>query len=186
MVYSADSYFSSTQIPDTWNTLEDFINWYMDSKMPLMIPWDAKVMCTDDATAICIFKKPPYQIELYIIHPNQTIPPHSHPDMEVITMVLGGGKLYKPGFEHLNCGKEWGKLTDKLVFPQTHGGKFTDYSDGYVLLSFEKWLNNTELTSASVQWAGETAGPIHDKLILKHNPSSLIKEGYAVSKVNNV
>ena len=180
--YSASEYFASISIPETWASLEEFIEWYMNAKMPMIVPWDAKVMRTDDATAISIFRHYPYQVELYLIHPNQTIPVHSHPDMEVITMVLGGGKLYKPG-EYLNCGKEWGKLTEKLVFPDEHGGKFTDSADGYVLLSFEKWLNNKNISSASVQWKGHTAGPVHDQLIMKHDPSSLIESGYADSTI---
>ena len=51
-------YFKEVTIPDSWETIEDFTNWYLAQRMPLMIPWDAEVIRTDDATAICIFRKP--------------------------------------------------------------------------------------------------------------------------------
>jgi len=177
-------YFSQIKIPDTWDSLEDFVEWFMDSRMPIMVPWDANVIQTDDATALCIFRKPPYQVELYLIHPNMTIPVHGHPEMEVITVVIGGGKLHNPGA--YNCSSAWGYMSPKLTEGNVHGGTDTNDLGGYLLLSFEKWPENTTITSAAIQWKGTTAGPIHDMLIEKHHPNALKKPGYAdVSEIKN-
>ena len=180
--YKATEYFSDLQIPETWDTIEDFVEWYMQSKMPLMIPWDAEVIRTDDATAICIFKKPPYMIELYLIHPGMSIPYHAHPDMEVITMSLGGGSMAPKN--EVNTSVVWGETANKLNSNEYHGGEtFIRVGNGYSLLAFEKWLDPEYMISAAIQWKGQSAGPIQEKLVTdrfakKYNKDVTIKPGF--------
>lgn len=153
-------------IPETWSTLEDFVAWYMANGKPICVPWNAKTIRTDDATAMCIFRKGNYQVEMYLIHPGYDIPSHSHPDMEVITVSMGGGGIF--GNERLLYGTSVNAgQTSKIVPGQYHGADITKHGDGFMLLSFEKWLNGIEPTSAAIQWDGPTAGPIHDALIGK-------------------
>ena len=64
--FESNDFFKDLQIPDDWVTLEDFVNWYMESKIPIMIPWNAKVIRSDDAVAISIFRKGQYQVEFYL------------------------------------------------------------------------------------------------------------------------
>jgi hypothetical protein len=173
-----EKYFADLQIPDTWNTIEDFVDWYMNSKMPIMIPWDAKTTMTDDATAICLFRKPPYQIEMYIIHPNKTVQTHAHPGLDVITMILGGGKTTTKSVTGVST--SWGYISENLKQGETHAGQVRSRNnDGYVILSFEKWPDGVEMTSAAIRWTGKTAGPMHDALIQSHYPNALQEEGYA-------
>ena len=171
-------YFSSIEIPETWPDVASFTDWYFDVRMPLMIPANASVTRTDDATAICIFKKPPYQIEMYIIHPKMMIPTHAHPDVEIVTAILGGGKIWRS--TNVGTSASWGIVSQILKSGEYHGGPhLSALSEGYVLLSFEKWPDNAEITSAAIQWKGPTAGPIHDELIRKRSPCSYKREGYA-------
>ena len=37
-------YFKHIAIPEDWDNLEDFVDWYITQRMPMMIPWNAKVM----------------------------------------------------------------------------------------------------------------------------------------------
>ena len=182
-VYNPVDYFKNLTIPDTWDTLEDFVKWYMeDAKMPLMVPWDAEVIRSDDATAICIFRKPPYMIELYLIHPAMVIPYHAHPNMEVITMTLGGGSM-SPKTD-ANTGRNWGVVHPILQPGEYHGGEtFPMAGNGHALLAFEKWLDGTEMTSAAIQWRGVSAGPIQEKTVVdryikRFNRSALVKPGF--------
>jgi len=177
---NASDYFSDIQIPDTWDTLENFVDWYMSARMPMMIPWDSAVRQTDDATTICLFKKPPYQVEIYLIHENQSIPLHGHPGIEVITMLGAGGRLWLPSDTSLSLGSSWGSLSSKLQGDEVHGGNtWSKLSDGFCLYSFEKWPSDIKMTSAAIQWKGSTAGPIHDALISKHYPGAVTSPGYA-------
>jgi hypothetical protein len=152
------------KIPETWGSLLEFMTWFMNSGKPMLIPVDAETIRTDDATAITLFRKGAYQVELYLIHPGYTIPVHSHPGMEVITMYLGGGALDETN-PRFGTSASAGK-TSRTLEGEYHGGQPTDHGKGFALLSFERWLHDGAIpTSAALQWKGSTAGPVHDALI---------------------
>jgi hypothetical protein len=177
----AEDYFKHIQIPDDWDSLEDFVDWYCDQRMPLMIPWDARVIRSDDAVAICLFRKGNYQVEFYIEYPNMYIYKHSHPRMEVITMTLGGGSNWPTVPDSTtNTSNIWGGLAIKLADGNYHGGDGnSETGNGFALLAFQRWDNPSEMTSAAVQWKGGTQGDIQSDLIKSHFPNALIQEGYA-------
>jgi hypothetical protein len=177
----AEDYFKQIEIPDDWASLEDFVDWYCNQRMPMMIPWNANVIRSDDAVAICLFRKGNYQVEFYIIYPNMHVHNHSHPRMEVITMNLGGGGTWKPNEGSMtNTGSTWGGISTKLVNGAYHGGDVqTDTGNGYVILAFQRWDNSEEMTSAAIQWKGQLQGEYQKELIKSHFPNALIREGYA-------
>lgn len=161
-------YYKDISIPDDWDTLEEFVDWYVESKMPLMPPWNAEVIRSDDAVAICVFKKGRYQVEFYLEYPRMTILSHSHPRMEVIIIELGGGGLYGKD-EKTNVSKSWGKIQKKLLAGEYHGGDTSmNLGKGYCTLAFQRWENPEEMVSAATQWKGEIHGPIQADLIKKH------------------
>lgn len=185
----AADYFKDVQIPDDWNTLEDFIDWYCDQRMPMMIPWDANVIRSDDAVAICLFRKGHYQVEFYIEYPKMYIYKHSHPRMEVITMTMGGGGTWPPvPNSKTNTSHTWGGLTTKLAAGNYHGGDSdAGTGNGFVILAFQRWDNPEEMTSAAVQWKGQLQGEYQAELIRSHYPDAYIRKGYAdISKKMSV
>jgi hypothetical protein len=176
--YNPIEYFAQLTTPDSWQTIEDFVDWYMQSGQPLMIPWNAEVIASDDATAICIFRKAPYQVELYLVHPSIVIPVHAHPEMESIVVSIGGGCLGT----RLDNGMSsiWGFKGNKIQGEQTHGGQGFGFSPkGYAMLTFQKWPEGVPLTSAAVHWKGDTAGPKQDAIIKKHHPQAVAIPGFA-------
>lgn len=177
----ASDYFKDVVIPDDWDTLEDFVNWYCDQRMPMMIPWNANVIRSDDAVAICLFRKGNYQVEFYIEYPNMYIYKHSHPRMEVITMTMGGGGNWKPTENSTtNTSHVWGALTSKLTNGNYHGGDSQGGTgNGFVILAFQRWENPEEMTSAAVQWKGQLQGDIQANLIKSYYSDSFIRDGYA-------
>lgn len=176
--YNSTEYFSGMPIPDSWDTLEDFVDWYLEQRMPLMVPWDAEVIRSDDAVAICIFRKGNYQVEFYLEYPNMYIRPHAHPRMEVITMDLGGGKLGPR--EQNGVSKIWGQSFSKLLAGEFHGGDATtSTTKGFVTLAFQRWENPEEMTSAAVQWKGELQGPYQEELIKRKKPNAEVISNYA-------
>lgn len=152
-------------IPSTWENVQQFAIWYMNARMPFLIPFDAEVFRTDDATSITVFRKSDFQVELYLHSPGYAIKPHCHPDVDVVTMTLGGGK---------NCGEAHpvhgtGVNIGRMNFTpagEYHQSTNTDH-DGFAVLAFQHWKNGLvkRKASAAVQWEGVTAGPIHDALI---------------------
>jgi len=157
--------YPGLKIPDTWDTIEEFVDWYMKAGKPIMPPWDAETVRTDDATAMCIFRKGKFQVELYLIHPGYDVQQHCHPNMEVITVVMGGGGVCGEQNTLYGTSRNAGR-TVKIVDGEWHGGEKTDHGTGFMLLSFEHWLEG-EPTSAAKRWGGRTAGPIHDELLAK-------------------
>jgi hypothetical protein len=172
-------YFASINIPDNWDTIEEFTDWYFNTRMPMMIPWNAGVMQTDDATAMCIFRKGHYQVELYLILAGMQVKQHAHPGVEVITVYLGGGNYLGTKSTH-DISKHWGTIYKKLANGEYHGSdEISKKSTGYAILAIQKWDNIDEMSSASIQWRGNTAGPIQEELIRKHRPNALVNSGYA-------
>lgn len=156
--------YPTLKIPETWDTLEEFVDWYMKERKPLCVPWDAEVFVTDDATAMCIFRQGQYQVEMYLIHAGFNVLPHGHPDMEVITVGMGGGGCFGEPLMPYGTSKYLGR-TLKIVPGEYHGGgDGTAHGKGFMLLTFEKWLNGVKPTSAAIQWEGPLAGPLHKAL----------------------
>lgn len=178
----AGKYFSQITIPDDWSTLEEFVDWFLDSRMPLMIPYNAKVIRSDDAVAVCIFRKGNYQVEFYLEYPRMYIRKHSHPRMDVIVMELGGGSMSPPNEN--NTSVVWGAVSTKLSSGTYHGGDTgKQLGNGFITLAFQRWDNPEEMTSAAVQWKGGLQGPYQADLIRSYYPKAFIKEGFAdVSK----
>jgi len=171
----------SMDIPKDWDTLEDFIEWYSDAKMPLMTPWNSSVMYTDDATSICVFRQGKYQVELYIIKPDKILPHHAHPGMEVTLVFMAAqGMSWATDIGKNSDGKgneAFALRLSKLKDGEYHGGTATE--KGFVLLSFEKWPEEITPSSAALHWQGETAGPIHDNLIASKDPLVSVRPGFA-------
>lgn len=177
--FSATDFFKDLHIPDDWDTLEDFVEWYMSSKIPLMIPWDAGVIRSDDAVAICIFRKGNYQVEFYLEYPDMYIRKHAHPRMEVIVVDMGGGSLI-PTQNDSNVSRIWGRAYKKLSPGEYHGGNTSSVlSNGFVTLAFQRWENPEEMTSAAIQWKGELQGPIQVELIKEYYPDAIVTDTYA-------
>ena len=178
-------YFENIVIPDDWKTLEDFVDWYLDARMPFMVPHNAEVIRSDDAVAICIFKKSHYQVEFYLEFPHMDIPRHSHPDMEVIIMDLGGGSA-SPRHK-IGLSTNWGLVEKKILSGNEHGGSTTGIiSKGKCFLAFQRWDNIKEMSSAAIQWKGTTAGPVQEQLIRDNKKHAFVESGYAdVSKVSS-
>lgn len=177
-------YFKDIVIPDDWNSLEDFVDWYLNSRMPLMIPFNAVSILSDDASAICIFRKGHYQVEFYIVFPEMWIRRHCHPDMEVIILDLGGGTI-APKDSH-NVSKLWGLVYKKIDKDVYHGGnQGGQMSTGTAQLAFQRWTHPDEMNSAAIQWKGDLQGPIQANLIKEHKKDAYVTDKYAdVTKKN--
>ncbi len=182
MKIDPDEYFAHIEIPAVgWSNVSDFRKWYLDARMPIRPPNNAGVFITDDATAMCVFRAPPYQVELYLIHPNEVVDRHCHPGMETELMSLGGGS---DGGGSLGISGLFGGIAPVIFDEQHHGGNPEPLgggglSLGCAMLTFEKWPKNVPMTSASVRWKGNTAGPRHEALIREYYPNAYVIDGYA-------
>jgi len=158
--------YRNLEIPETWDNVEEFGKWWISSGMPMMFPADAEVFLSDDATAVCLFRKGRFQVELYLIHPNPKVPKHQHPGVEVIKVRLNS--------------KKYPALSETLHEGESHGAGIRKESEerGYPLLAIQHWLERDPVTVAAM-WKGETVGPKQEELIKRFNPGSFVIEGFA-------
>ena len=159
-------------IPDTWNNVEEFCNWWIKSGMPLCFPEDVEVFLSDDATAVCLFRKGRFQVELYLIHPNPIVPVHGHPGVEVIKLRLNS--------------KKYPYLSETLRDGGMHGSGIRNQSEerGYPLLAIQHWITREPTTIASM-WEGRTVGPKQEALIRRFNPNAILDQGWADTSAND-
>lgn len=154
------------EIPETWNNVEEFGRWWVDAGLPLLYPEKPEVFRTDDATAISIFRKGRFQVELYLIHPQPKLPEHEHPGVEVIKMRMGhrGNLSFSP------------TLTDG----HSHGAGIRLEAEvlGFPLIAIQHWKTRDPITVAAM-WKGQTVGPLQEQLIRRFHPDAYIVDGYA-------
>lgn len=181
IIAKARPWFADLQVPDTWASLEDFARWYLDAGMPMAPPHDFKINITDNAYSLCLFRKPPYQVELYLIKGNSEVWTHEHPYVEVQTMLLTGGKPTDYGAGATGLCEGWGAIERKMTAGMTHGTDepHPDMLPGGALLSFERWPDGVRPSTVAAVWKGRTVGPLQEALIRQHFPDAYIKDGYA-------
>jgi len=154
-------------IPETWKDIQEFADWLLENKMPLRFPQYPEVFLSDDATAISLFRKGRFQVELYLIHPQPVVPVHEHPGVEVIKFRAGVK-------ENLFL------FSDILRKGEAHGSgmKLEAEVRGFPLIAIQHWLTREPCTIASM-WKGYTAGPKHIEIIKRYNPDCFIDGQYA-------
>lgn len=153
-------------IPESWNDVGHFCDWYMENNMPINFPSKPEVFLSDDATAICLFRHGQFQVELYLIHPEPKVPIHEHPNVEVIKVRVDGDKA---------------EASNILVNRQSHGVGFRLEGEdiGFPLLAVQHWKTEHAPTTVAAQWKGKTAGPKQEALIKRFHPDALVIRGYA-------
>jgi hypothetical protein len=176
--YIAPNPLDGVEIPN-WGSVYEFMVWWFENGSPLMFP-DNRVICSDDATSISLFRCGQFQVELYLVFPNPNLPIHEHPDVEVIKMRTDSW-AYKGG-EFVNTTKQQSSQT--LKNGQSHGAgrnfKETNGIDtGFGLLAFQKWKDGLEVTTVASRWKGKTVGPKQEELIRKLSPDAIVVDGYA-------
>ena len=157
------------EIPETWNILENFAQWYSDNNYPIRVPPDAKVYPIDISYSFCIFRQDVYQVELYLAKAGCTSPRHSH-SCEQIIVPLGGtliavnedGTTTAP-----TTSAEYHKLTAKQPIGRSH--QVSGGLNGFMFINMQKWNSKEAMNSAILTaYHGPSTGPIHDKLLAEY------------------
>jgi hypothetical protein len=159
------------KIPDTWESVEDFCDWYLDNNLPVYNEKLVEIFKSDDATAFCMFRKGQFQVELYLIHPQPNVQVHEHPDVEVI----------KVRIHNAQDGATVCEVSDTLKNGNAHGHGFVAEAAnvGFSLLAIQKWKDGVTPTTVAAQWRGRTVGPVQEELIKRFHPNALVIDGYA-------
>lgn len=164
-------------IPEFTN-VSSFAEWYLENKLPLLIPFPQEIFVTDDATAVCLFRHKRFQFEMYLIHPKPVIPEHEHPGVENIEIDVK--TIARHGYKGL-------LVPQKEGVPHGPGIRVEADHSGFMLFSAQKWDDGLEISTIGARWKGHTAGPKHEALIKRFNPNCFMYPGYAdVTRQNSV
>jgi len=166
------------EIPNTWPSLQHFALWYRDNNYPIRVPENVRVYPTDVSYSCCIFRQDVYQVEVYLGKPNFISSKHSHP-FEQLIIFLGGhlegtrqGNNVLPavlGSSITNTSsaeiphKDFGKIGSILNSENWH--EITGKDQGFIFFNLQKWPNTLSMTSAVVEYNGESLGTLHNKIV---------------------
>lgn len=177
--FSLSNTLSGQVVPDSWDNVADFADWWIGNGQPICPPKTPKVYCSDDAASVCLFRHGQFQVELYLIYPNPNLPVHEHPGVEVIEMRLNEYSIsdgravvvqqYRSA-DPLQNGEAHG---DGINFKQT-GGMDT----GFPLLAIQRWDEGLTPSTVASRWKGKPVGPKQAGLVRSHYPRALVTEGF--------
>jgi hypothetical protein len=161
-------------IPETWATLDEFAQWYLDASTPFMISPDSKINRIDNGSTFSLFRHGPFQVELYILDDMTTITDHEHPCVDILQL-----DLFVSGSTDIS--ETVARFQPMLESGMAHGenAKFSGGKGGTVMLAFERWPEGVTPGAICSVWKGKTLGPLHEGVIRSYFPAAYIKDGYA-------
>ena len=165
-------------VPDTWNTLEEFAQWFKDNGYPMRVPANMQIYVTDSTYSCIVFRQDVYQAELYMIAPCKKSSPHSH-DFENLPIHMGGhvtvwtrspwqwGDLCHPlsNITDNSPHPESEKLGMNLKIGESHN--IDTHEQWCLMYVIQKWNDEEDMTSAVIHYIGQSMGPIHSEILLK-------------------
>lgn len=175
-----DRAFGDLEVPEDWDTIEDFVRWFADNGAPLLVSHTTDVTEAEGFTVATLLQKGRYHLELYLMRNQMSLPNHVHPNVKVLTVELGGGARGKPRLDGKGCSDRY--LTSPVYsYPNTpHGATdFPQNGKGWLALSFQEWPEGVEHKPVTVWWVGPTMGPRHEALIEAHFPDAVQYKGFA-------
>lgn len=136
-----------------YDDLESFKNWWVQNR-PFNIPqndslfFDAINFKDVNTRGLVLYRQYPYQVQLFIIDPNSEIQSHVHPNVDNVEMYLTGDIDF-----FINDNVKIQNNEQKVTHDTKHRAKIGE--KGGAFLSFQKWLNNTEMTCIVNDWKNE-------------------------------
>lgn len=132
-------------------SLRRFALWWLNRR--IISPPKNGIRHVGDFSGIVLYREPPFQVEMFIAKPRADAPPHTHPNVESIGMIICGDtdfgterEDFVNGFIHINAGEShW--INGKE-------GPVTFYS-------FQKWLDEIPPTSVDLDWIGKPISHEH-------------------------
>lgn len=152
--------------------LEKFCSWFLKN-MPVMgaVPFSGAVSKIQDVTAILLYRRDQFQVQMFAVPEGTIIPEHTHPNVDSIEVYVGGNIMFshsgkysypKDGLFGMNgplgCASKRG-TTIRVRPNDVHGGVFGE--GGGVFLSVQHWLNGVKPHCVAADYNGLTMGEDH-------------------------
>lgn len=157
-------------------SVEHFTEWFLSSMPPIWaIPHGESVWKIEDVTSVLLYRKAPFQVQMFIVPPKYTIPEHTHPNVDSIEVYLGGEIRFSHGGKYVLTEEQAsGHWPDGTALKRgvrirvrpydLHGGTFGEH--GGVFLSAQEWLNGVAPHCVAADYTGTVMGPDHFSKVL--------------------
>jgi hypothetical protein len=161
-------------LPESWTDLKEFALWYKLNNFPNLFPENKPIYETDVSISIPVFRYKNYQVEFYIAKPGFISSKHFHPFEQLIIIVGGSGYGRKGTL--LDENPKWMNAnsfsSDKSFniknFNVTGIGQWHQIrtiDQGLYFYNCQFWPDPNLMSSAVVEYQGDSLGPIHDTII---------------------
>lgn len=154
--------------------LTQFAHWFLTSRVAQLRPPHFAVRDFGTVLSFVLYRRPPFQVELFINPPGDLGFPdqHRHPDVDTYEVHLSGELFFVKNGEQIATDDEVRAIAAdgaSLLSGQSvrvgpkdwHGA--TAGKEGAAFLSIQKWLNGAEPTSVGLNWEGNPAHPEQSK-----------------------
>jgi hypothetical protein len=151
--------------------LKAFAHWYIKKLInEKVLPIDTvynNVDIISNCYGVVLFRKYPFQVQLWLCKSNEKSPEHTHPDVDAYEVYFGGdiiftknGKIVKKRPEELSNLKSsaWGWFS-RINGDDKHEAVVDRTNASF--LSIQYWKNNTPATSIAQNWDGPKFGHDH-------------------------
>lgn len=151
----------------SFDKLTHFRNWYLKNAGALaFVPFDSPSHMIDGVTAVTMYRKGEFQVQMFVVPPGHIIPEHTHPNVDSYEIYVGGDIKFSLGGKWVDGDVVEGKhglansrgVSIRVHPDSPHGGVFPR---GGVFLSVQRWLNGVQPSCVSSDYVGAVMGPQH-------------------------
>lgn len=131
--------------------LEQFIVWWRKHRA-FNTPKETQVNFSGNISGVVLYRKAPYQVQLFVVKPNSIIEQHVHPNVDSFEIFLGGDiKFVCDGVEYP---QDQMGASIRIKPECWHGGTTGDIGGSF--LSVQKWINGVEPKDVGQDWADKS------------------------------
>ena len=151
-----------------WPNLIEFTQWYIQNGYPQILPSETKIYQTDVSLSVCVFKHQQYQVEFYIARPNFISSKHYHTFEQMIVLMGGTGRGRRGN--SLDEESDWVELNTSCIgrpgtlLKPDQWHQIESYGYGLYFYNCQKWPKDKSISSAVVEYYGDSLGPLHDQI----------------------
>lgn len=149
--------------------LDRLLRRVMFRNAPLLLvapPERCPVVTVEGLHTLVVYRGRETQVELVVVAPNVTIPPHSHPNVDSYEVYVGGDVMFYLEGQPMRPQHKPFKEFVRVLPGQVHAAQIGPRGGSF--LSIQHWQNGVTPTAVGLDWAdGRTMGPSHEKQMRK-------------------
>lgn len=135
----------------SFDPLEHFLMWWMQSGKPILPPKDSAII-NDDGRVIetILYRSGQFQVQMCVVLEGSELPDHIHPEVDSFEVYISGDITFRCNGESFTPAISCDDIL-RIHPSSVHGGSFG--KSGGVFLSVQYWLDGVHPDFISKNWA---------------------------------